>query len=524
MEKSEFEQILREGEGISVEFKEAQTRLPQTLFETICAFLNTKGGKIFLGVRDDSTVIGIERERITQFKRDIANLSNNQKKLDPVFMLSPSEIHYKNKTILFIEVPESSLVHLSKGVVFARNEDGDFQVSRPEAIAGIVNHKQSYFSEQRVFPQISFSDFDSRLFERTKRLTAVRSPAHPWLELTFEELLHRAGFYRKSSDGKEGYTLAAVLCFGKDEIIESIVPAYKIDALVRKSDIDRYDDRLTIRTNLIDAHDMLMQFIAKHLDDPFFLEGDMRVSLREKIFRELVANIIAHREYLDARPATMIIYHNQVVLTNPNNPRHRGEIDPRHFTPFAKNPTISKFMIQIGRVEEIGSGIRNVNKYLPHYAKGGKSEFIEDDMFITNVHWQPLNQVQDEQTYTLPKIQKRPYKKSSEINYWKSSDEQLERYFNSTILNKSSEKIYLNSSDENNQNTLKTNIHRKPPEKSSEKILKLLAKNSNLSAKEISNIIGISDRAVEKQIAKLKANGLIARIGPDKGGYWKVLK
>ena len=34
--------------------------------------------------------------------------------------------------------------------------------------------------------------------------------------------------------------------------------------------------------------------------------------------------------------------------------------------------------------------------------------------------------------------------------------------------------------------------------------------------------IGISERAVEKQLAKLKGKGVIDRIGPDKGGYWKI--
>lgn len=34
--------------------------------------------------------------------------------------------------------------------------------------------------------------------------------------------------------------------------------------------------------------------------------------------------------------------------------------------------------------------------------------------------------------------------------------------------------------------------------------------------------IGISERAVEKQLAKLKGKRVIDRIGPDKGGYWKI--
>jgi len=48
--------------------------------------------------------------------------------------------------------------------------------------------------------------------------------------------------------------------FGKDESIQSAIPHYKIDALLRREDLDRYDDRENIRCNLIDAYDRLMNF------------------------------------------------------------------------------------------------------------------------------------------------------------------------------------------------------------------------------------------------------------------------
>lgn len=51
-------------------------------------------------------------------------------------------------------------------------------------------------------------------------------------------------------------------------------------------------------------------------------------------------------------------------------------------TAFPKNPTICTFMIQIGRYEELGSGVRKVNHYLPHHAPGaGKPMFEDGDMF-----------------------------------------------------------------------------------------------------------------------------------------------
>jgi ATP-dependent DNA helicase RecG len=59
-------------------------------------------------------------------------------------------------------------------------------------------------------------------------------------------------------------------------------------------------------------------------------------------------------------------------------------------------------------------------------------------------------------------------------------------------------------------------------EKSSEKIISAIKKNPNISAQEIAKMLGISSRAVEKNLSKLKEKGVIKRIGPDKGGHWDV--
>lgn len=46
--------------------------------------------------------------------------------------------------------------------------------------------------------------------------------------------------------------------------------------------------------------------------------------------------------------------------------------------------------------------------------------------------------------------------------------------------------------------------------------------NENITTSQMAEIINISTRAIEKQLAKLKMIGVIDRVGPDKGGYWKV--
>ena len=60
-------------------------------------------------------------------------------------------------------------------------------------------------------------------------------------------------------------------------------------------------------------------------------------------------------------------------------------------------------------------------------------------------------------------------------------------------------------------------------EKSSEKILELLKENNKLTTDEVAEKIGITRRAVEKNIEKLKSKGKLTRIGADNGGYWQVI-
>jgi predicted HTH transcriptional regulator len=55
-------------------------------------------------------------------------------------------------------------------------------------------------------------------------------------------------------------------------------------------------------------------------------------------------------------------------------------------------------------------------------------------------------------------------------------------------------------------------------------ILGHISENPYTSSAELSVIVGISSRKIETNISKLKAKGLLERIGSAKGGYWKVKK
>src|SRR5690625_412410 len=60
-------------------------------------------------------------------------------------------------------------------------------------------------------------------------------------------------------------------------------------------------------------------------------------------------------------------------------------------------------------------------------------------------------------------------------------------------------------------------------EETVEEILRLLKKDPKFTVKRLTEYINLSRRGVEYHIAKLKKEGRIERIGPTKGGYWKVI-
>jgi ATP-dependent DNA helicase RecG len=55
-------------------------------------------------------------------------------------------------------------------------------------------------------------------------------------------------------------------------------------------------------------------------------------------------------------------------------------------------------------------------------------------------------------------------------------------------------------------------------------IVQAMLENPKISAKKLSDILGISMTAVEKNIQYLRSRGYVKRVGPAKGGYWEVLK
>lgn len=332
----------------------------------------------------------------------------------------------------------------------------------------------------KVFPAFGLADLRSDLIDRARNMSRSRDKNHPWLTMTDEEIIRSAGLILKDRDsGKEGLTLAAILLFGTDQLIMSVLPQHKTDAIFRVFNTDRYDDREVVITNLIESYDCLMEFGKKHLNDTFTLDGIQSVSARNHILREIISNLLMHRDFSNAYVAKMVIEKDRIYTENANLSHGHGVLNLATFEPFPKNPPISKVFREIGLADELGSDMRNTYKYTKMYS-GGEPQFVEGDVF----------------RITIP----------------------LSKVATATVGPNGSNIIDETRNETGNETRNETG----KLSQMEERILAEIQKNPHATKRQISEVLDISQSSVARATKKLKDIGIIERIGATKSGYWKV--
>lgn len=253
----ELQELIQGGEGITVEFKKSRTEITKDVYETVCAFSNRDGGHIFLGIKDDGTILGIEKDKVDKVKKDFVTAINNENKIYPPLYLSPVEYEEDGKYILYIRVPVAQDVCRCNGRIFDRNHEADIDITHhSDEVYRLYARKSGSYYVNKVFTAFNIADLRSDLIERARSMTRVRAKDHPWMDMTNEEVVRSAGLVlRDQSSGKEGITLAAILLFGTDQLIMSVLPQHKTDAIFRVFNTDRYDDRDVVLTNLLESYD-----------------------------------------------------------------------------------------------------------------------------------------------------------------------------------------------------------------------------------------------------------------------------
>lgn len=425
--------------------------------------------------------------------KEFTTTVNNPKKINPPMYLTPEVYEINGKKVIYIWIPEGTQVRRLNGRIWDRTHEGDIDITdNAELVYKIYARKQSTFFVNKVYPNLGLEFLDFELIRKAKKMAISRVDNHAWTNMSEEEILRSSGLILVDPDtGREGITLAAILLFGKDSTIMSVLPQYKTDAIYRVKNMDRYDDREVIITNLIDSYRKLMEFGKKHLNDSFVLDGDQSVSARDKILREITSNILAHRDYSNAYTAQFIIEKDKIYTKNSNLPHGHGELQLNKFEPFPKNPPISKVFREIGYADELGSGMRNTNKYTKLYS-GEAPIFVEGNIFEIVI---PMGNV--------AKLQVGPGETSKEIE---ETNKEIKKTNKETSKETSKEKGKETSKEICNG------------------IIAILEIRPEITVREVAKVMGISVSGARYHIDKMKKNGMIEHIGSTKKGKWIVHK
>lgn len=379
----ELQQLLKGGISDTVDFIVVNSEVPESVYEVICAFANRDGGHLFLGVREDGQVVGIRAKLIEQFKRQIEADVRDEKKMHPGMDLHPVCYEADGKRILYVQVPPSDDVSYWMGSAWDRQGDCNADITGfTEAMLRLYLRKgrKSYTD---TVTRLGIQHLRHDLIDRARAMTNRRTQNHPWKGMSDEEMLRDAGLLRRHEfEGFEGITIAGVLLFGTDGAIRSVLSWYSTDAIFRVFQMDRYDDRDVVETNLLDAYDRLLKFGQKHLNDPFCLEGCLRVSARDHILHEIISNLLVHRDYSSGIRAQFVIERERIYTRNGSISHGSGPLDLAGGQPYAKNPTLAKVFREIGLMEGTGNGVRTTAKYTKMYS-GFEPRFTEGDVFET---------------------------------------------------------------------------------------------------------------------------------------------
>lgn len=138
------------GEDATIEFK---STLPHrnSLADEIAAFANAKGGVILIGVDDDSTIVGLDLQKLNKAEKTVVEIC--QDSIEPIVLIFTEKLRIEGKNLLKIEVPRSLFVHKTSNGYFIRQGSTKREMS-PEQLARLFQTRSQArtisFDEQFV--------------------------------------------------------------------------------------------------------------------------------------------------------------------------------------------------------------------------------------------------------------------------------------------------------------------------------------------------------------------------------------
>ena len=444
-------------ESKTVEFK---STFNHDVIVALVAFANADGGDVYVGVRDDGKVIGVQlaKESETTWTNEIKT------KTAPAIVPEADRIVVGGKCVVRL--------HISPLPVKPTSVQGRYYVRRAKS-----NHLMSLAELSDLYLKAAGDSWDALPNRRDLDAISLEKVASFAKRMNPDNPDDPLRVLRKLSLIRDGHpTNACYLAFAEDYCQET---AFQTGRFKTRSHI--IDDR-TFNADLLGELDGVIAFVKNHLMAELVITGkpehDVRYDYPVEAIREIVLNMLVHRDYCGAGVNTIKIFDDHMEFTNPGGLPHGLTVDDLlsdAYVTSPRNPQLASLFKAVGLTERYGSGIKGIEDACRSHG-GVRVEFENHETWFKVV---------------LSKI-------DGEKGTGKSSQKKLGEKLGERLGEKLGERR--------------------------NKILQVLKADSTVAIPAIATIIGVSETAIEKNLSWLRENGYIRRIGGARGGHWEVLK
>ena len=366
MNKLELHQLLEEGEGYKIEFKEAVSNLDKEM----AAFANSSGGRIFIGVRDDKTIKGVN---ITNsLKSQIQDIANHCQ--------PPIKILFETfENVLIVEVREGSDKPYKCSSGFYNRLGPNSQKLHRDDIIDFFKAEGKIRFDELLNPKFDFKkQFSKEKLRRFLKLAGISNilPIH----VTLANL-----GVAEQQEGKTLLNNAGVLLFSKDlsRVYRQATFTCALYKGVEKFEVlDRKDFNEDLLSNIEDS----MTFLKKHIPVRYEMTGEAR---RREVYevpldalREAVINAAVHRDYFEKGANVMVeMFDDRIDISNPGGLPKGMTIADLGKKSVLRNPFIADLLNRADYIEKMGTGITKMRRLLK--AAGLKRPRFESTGFLT---------------------------------------------------------------------------------------------------------------------------------------------
>lgn len=354
MKAEDLEGRLRTGEDSRTEFKSVRAGLPSVddIAKEISALANSGGGDVLFGVSDDAVLEGVgtvkDAERV---QRQIVQACADA--ITPPIRVTTLVVEVQGSLVVVAHAPGHLPERPFRGRTKYFLRDGNVtREARPQELKQLLAPGATrYFDEQTVHGAAA-TDLDDALIDTFLASSIPNAQATP-RDLVLRSL--------KVIDEDGVPTYAGILFLGRDPqgfLRDAYLSIVQIDG-TRFGDPRR--DMKELRGPVSRQLEQCVEYLELHVPRPFELEGERRreTGVPVEVWREAVANALAHRDYQIASQTRVFVFDDRVEIANPGELLNRLTIDGIRLGGISqrRNPCLAALLARARQRESLGIGV-----------------------------------------------------------------------------------------------------------------------------------------------------------------------